>query len=346
MKSWRNIAAVAMLAMSPAAAVLAGGKCVPDLRPTCAFPLVMCVERDGTTNANLGNGFPWENNTTFFAAYRNQYLYPSKTLAATANVSNTIETMHSRAVSFSGASTNVYGSTLADNFIRVGKGNATLARQFNLNNLDSGAYMNCVGPKTITHTNGVKLSNLNGDAGSTGCPKGVGFGCGNTANELTTFIDCNSNTKCTAGGDNILVDSLMRVGGAGNSGNGVWDVTEGACSDPRRAYGSGLFVNPNALTTAYGVDGAAFVWVFRGIALPPPSTVQQQIAEVIRLLITPQGLRCAGLDLTPDGRLRENPLNFPDGKDYDAISPQVTNDGIKTGEEAGDGSSRKQGWKP
>jgi hypothetical protein len=334
MKSWRTITAAVLVASAPATAVFAGGKCEPSISLANVFPLVMCVEREDTTSANVGNSFPWDNSTFFFSNYRNQFLFPSSTLTAVAARAVTIESMHSRAVSFTGASVNVYDSTASDNYVKVGKAIAgTLSPTFAANPGVGGGieYMNYVGPKTVTHVvlGKAQLS----DFVSRGADP-------TTRNDLDKIIDFRVDDPTKT---HILVDQLMRLSALGNSGNGVWDVTSGACSDPKRAYGSGVFANPNALTTALGVDDFTMVWVFRGKATAPPATVQQQIAEIIRLLITPEGLRCSGLDLTVDGRLADEPLNFPSGKDYDAISPQITNGGVVTGEEV-DNKPRRTGW--
>jgi len=333
MKSWRTITAAALVAASaPATAVFAGGKCEPSLNLVAVFPLVMCVERQDTTSNNVGNGFPWSNNTGSFANYRNQFLYPSTTLNAVAARALTIESIQSRQVSFTGSSTNVYGSTATDNAIKVSKTSVgTLSRTFAANITGTPDFLNYTGPKTVGHVT----------IGTAGLSDFVTRGSNPlTRNDLTKPIDFRIDDPAKT---NILVDTLMRLSTTGNSGFGVWDITSGACNAPTRAYGSGSFVNSNALTTAYGVDTMAFVWVFRGLALPPPSTVQQQIAEIIRLLITPEGLRCAGLDLTINGKVNDDALNFPAGKDWDAISPQITNGGAITGEE-GDNGARKHGW--
>ena len=314
MKSWRTITAAALVvASAPATAVFAGGKCEPSLNLVTVFPLVMCVEREDTTSNNVGNGFPWTNNTGAFANYRNQYLYPSTTLVAVAARALTIESIQSRSVSFTGASVNNYGNVATSNRITVGKTSVTsLSRTFAANITGTPGYLDFVGPKVVGSI--VINKAILSDFVSRG-PNPL------TRNDLTTPIDFRIDDPSKT---NILVDQLMRLSTTGNSGFGVWDVTTGACSAPTRAYGSASFANSNALTTAYGVDSMAFVWVFRGLALPPPSTVQQQIAEIIRLLITPTGLRCAGLDLTINGKLNDDPLNFPSGKDWDAISPQST----------------------
>ena len=80
------------------------------------------------------------------------------------------------------------------------------------------------------------------------------------------------------------------------------------------------------------------MWVFGGLALPGPATVEQQIKEIIRLLLTPQGLRCSGLDLTPgNGFIEDDPIDFPNGKMWDPQQPQVTSGLPKTGDELKDG---------
>jgi hypothetical protein len=331
MKSWRTITAAALVALAPASALLAGGKCEPTLNLTSVFPLVMCVERSNSTSQNVGNYFPWANDSFAFANYRNQWLYPSKTLSDVAAQAATIESIHSRSVSFTGGGAITYATAAADANIEVGRTPAgSLVRTFVANRGASPSeYLLWNGPKTIGTTVGPKGAILSDFTSRSANPL--------TRNDLTVPIDLRTLDLSKT---NILVDTLMR----GNKGGAflIWDAVSGACSEPKRAYGSGSFVNPNALTTAYGIDLYTFIWVFRGLSLPPPSTVQQQIAEIIRLLITPEGLRCAGLDLTVDGKVNDDALNFPGGKDWDAISPQVSNGNPMTGEE--EGKARNHGW--
>lgn len=329
MKSWRSISAAAVVVFTAAPALVSAGACGPDLNLKKVCGLAMCAERQNTTSQNVGNGFPWENSTFFFSAFRNQFLYPSSTVAAVGVTATTIESMHARAVSFTGASTNVYaaGSHLRVNQTPVG----TLQRQFSLNPAGA-AHMTINGPHTIAHATGYNSGIANHLSDCVSCP-GATL---EARNAMSPIIN-------TSPAVNLLVDSLARVG-TGNSGNGIWDATSGACSAPTRAYGSGTFVNLNALTTAFGVDTFAFVWVFCGKALPPPSTVQQQISEIIRLLLTPESLRCSGIDLVDNAKLSDDAFLYPAGKDYDPISPRVTSGGTITGEEAGGNSKRTQGW--
>lgn len=338
MKSWRTITAAVLVASAPATALFAGGKCVPNLNLTTVFPLVMCVERTSTSSNNVGNLYPWVVDNFFFANYRNQYLYPSSTLQAVSARAATIESIHSRAVSFTGAATDVYGSAATDNRIRIEQTSTAVLNKNFASNLSGGtSYMNWVGPKTISTVVG---SAVHAGGGSALLSDFVSRGSSPATRNDIGVIDFRVVDPSKT---NILLDQLMRLTAAGNSGYAVWDVTSGACSQPKRAYGSSSFFNVNMLTTAYGVDTFAFVWVFRGQALPPPSTMQQQVADIIRLLITPEGLRCAGLDLTPNGKVNDDPLNFPDGKDWDPSSPQVTNGGLISGEKAKDGK-RDVGW--
>lgn len=318
MKSWRTITAAAVLASAPASVLLAGGKCEPSITLTPIFPLVMCAERQSSTSNNVGNLYPWVNSAFFFSTYRNQYLYPSSTLSDVTSRALTIESMHSRSVSFTGAQTVNFGVSNPNQWIKVGKTKVSnLVRTFSANSTGpSNEYLNYLGPKRVATA-----------PGST-------WGGGNAL--LSDFVDngpvASRNDLIPPGWDsrvdlpastNIMVDTNMYASTSGSSGFAVWDLTSGACTAPKRAYGSGSFVNPNHLTTAYGVDTMAFVWVFRGLGTPPPATMQQQIMEITRLLLTPQGLRCSGLDLTINGKANDDPLGFPDGKDYDPISPQI-----------------------
>lgn len=343
MKFWRILAAAAAVAMVlPTAAFAqgddddaAGPLCARDTNLKTVFPLVMCAERMATTSNNVGNGFPWENSTFFFATYRNQFLFPSSTVNAERAIASTIESISSRAVSFSGAATNTYGGfgNGAPSFIRVHTGASdSLVRTFSLN---PGAQLaeitgTAVAPMTIgTYTGpGGKILSC-----CTTCP-------GATCDDKNAWVNINLDTYSGS----ILVDSLLSV--SGGSGNGIWDTTSGACSAPTRAYGSGSFVNPNWLTTSYGVDAFNFVWVFKGKAPPPPATVEQQIKEIIRLLLTPEGLRCSGLDLTPgNGKIEDDAFRFPAGKDIDPIQPAITTGGLVTGDELVDGK-RSAGFNP
>src|SRR5947207_10796362 len=93
MTTTRRIAAAILVASAPA---------LPALAAQEVFPLVLCVERTNSTNTRFGSTFPWSNDSAHFASYRNQYLYPSTTLAALQPDVLTIESIHARASSFSG----------------------------------------------------------------------------------------------------------------------------------------------------------------------------------------------------------------------------------------------------
>jgi len=337
MKSWRTITAAAVVALGATSSVFALGTCAPDLQLKEVCGLTICAERQNTTSTGVGNLYPWVNSGFFFATYRNQYLYPSSTIATVGTIASTIESVHSRSTSFTGTSVNNY---TAASFVKVSQPpSSTLLRTFSLNTAGPenlhvpragipGAFRVQHIPGTAiggSNANPATLSDFNSEPGDA-----------KARNRLTTVVN-------TSTAPNLMLDQLNFLGG-GNSGFGVWDLTSGACTGPARAYGSSTFFNVNNLTTAYGVDNMAFVWVFCGLALPPPATVQQQISEIIRLLLTPESLRCSSLDLTNDGKLSDDPFQYPQGKDYDTTSPRVTSGGTITGEEGGAASKRTTGW--
>lgn len=337
--------ASALAAMAPrppaaAAAASSGGPtsnlCFQTANKKLVFPLVMCVERTGSTSTGVGNGFPWENSTGFFASFRNQYLFPSGAITKVRAVADTIESLHARSVSFSGSGNHIYNSAGKGSFVRITPGaGGTLVPTFALNST----------PTIIQQLQAAPGGSF--EIGMIGLPSGgAGF--------LSTCASCpgspdpksaSSRDRWANIGDlslvtgSILVDSLANVGGG--AGSGVWDTGSGTACEARRAYGSGQFANPNHLTTALGVDTFDFVWVFQGLAPPPSASVEQQIAEIIRLLLTPEGLRCSGLDLVSgNGKMEDTAIAFPNGSTVDPVSPQVSTGGLITGEENEDGRRR------
>jgi hypothetical protein len=333
MKFWRIFAAAAVVGMLlPASVAVADDDdddddmgpssitCEKDTNKVLRLDLVMCQEMQDDTQQNVGNGFPWENSTFFFSTFRNQFLYPSSTVSETAALACTIESIQARSSSFAGASTNVYTGA---GFVDVGDAvSSSLVKTFSLNTGTPGTYGNISGDYTIGSTTGV-----NGALLST-C-----VSCG--TDRWITTIDIENTAP------DILVDQYGVVG-TGNSGGGIWDMTTTqfgqGCNGPERAYGSGSFANSLHVTTALGVDDANFVWVFQGLAAAPPATVEQQIKEIIRLLLTPEGLRCSGLDLNGgNGKIQDDPITFPNGANWDPIQPQVSSGGSITGDELQDG---------
>jgi hypothetical protein len=333
MKFWRIFAAAAVVGMLlPATPAVAddddddddmggpGLNCFKDTNKVLRSDLVMCNAMQDDTQVSFGNGFPWENSTFFFSSYRNQFLYPSSTVSETAALACTIESIQSRASSFSGASTNVYA---AGSYTDVGDAvSSSLVKTFALNTGTAGTYGRIDGPYTIDSTTGANGALLSTYTGALG-------------DAWILPIDIENNAP------NILVDGNSIVG-TGNSGAGVWDMTTTqfgqGCSGPERAYGSGSFANSYHVTTAIGIDDANFVWVFSGLAAAPPATVEQQIKEIIRLLLTPEGLRCSGLDLNGgNGKIQDDPITFPNGANWDPIQPQVSSGGSITGDELVDG---------
>lgn len=340
MKFWRNTsvaalavafsASTAFAAIAPKAPAAATGgvSCQKNTNLTEVDGLVMCVEFQDMAQGSFGNGFPWENSGFFFSSFRNQYLYPSSTVNDVKNVTTTMKSVQARSVTFTGASTNVYSS----GFLKVTNSpTENLVRTFALNT-GATTYCNVNAPLTIGTAFGPNGSLL---STCTSCPMGdMWCQVGPTAAAFSAV-------------GNIMMDHNLRVG-SGNSGASVWDMTTTSfgpgCDGPQRAFGSGSFANPNHLTTAFGVDNAGFVWVFKGTAPPPPATVEQQIKEIVRLLLTPEGLRCSGLDLNPgNDRIEDDPISFPNGSKVDPIQPQISTGGTITGDELVD-DLRKCGW--
>ena len=176
---------------------------------------------------------------------------------------------------------------------------------------------------------------------------------GSLLSSCTTCPGTDPDQWCNLGdapgqGIGFVVDQILSVG-TGSSGAAVWDMTGYGtifCPEIKRAYGSGSFANSNHLTTALGVDQMGWPWVFKGLGPPPPATVEQQIKEIVRLLLTPEGLRCSGLDRHPgNGLIEDDPIVYPDGGYVDPISPQVTSYGELTGDEMID-DLRNSGWLP
>jgi hypothetical protein len=345
MKFWRTTSVVALAvafsastafaALAPKAPAAATGavSCAKTTNKAIVQGLAMCPEMINSTSAGVGNGFPWENSTFFFSNYRNQYLFPSGTVTDTGKITCTIESIQARAVSFSGTATNTFGAFAngMDSFIQVTDAAAdALVGTFALN---TGPNTYC--SVTATDAGGqISISQANGPGGAsnstcTTCPMGDMWCAPGEVAALT----------------NLMVDHTGQVG-TGNSGGAVWDTSaNGPCGNPgSRAFGSGSFANSQHLTTALGVDTFDMVWVFKGTAPPPPMTVQQQISEIVRLLLTPEGLRCSSLDLNPgNDRIEDDPLSYPNGSKWDAISPQVSSSGTITGDEIGD-DLRSAGW--
>jgi len=340
MMSWRTITVGALVALAAAPAAFALGNCGPNVSLTQVFPLVMCPERQNTNRTTLGLRLPWQNGAFAFIDNRNQFLWPSSTVTATSARAVTIESIHSRASSFAGSSTyNFTGAAVQ--WIRVKEtGVSALVPTFALNDTLGTVHLNWMGNKQMA-TNAA--SNFGG--GSTLLSDFTTRNANiNVRNDLDTIFDFRviDPTKT-----NILVDELVRIATTGNSGFPVWDIANGgggSCEAQQLGFGGSSFSGPNILTTAIRIYSYGFVWVFRGLASPPPANIQMQIAEIVRLLLTPESLRCSWLDLTANKKIDDNAISFPDGKNYDPISPLVSSGGIVTGEENGDSKGRSQGW--
>jgi hypothetical protein len=342
MKFWRTILATASIGLIVPA--LSFATCEKNTELKEVFPLVMCKEAQDATSTGVGNQFPWEASTTFFSSYRNQYLFPANTVAELD--SSEIQSMHSRAVSFTaGGTMNMRTDPLSGqvSFVEFTEAVAgTLVNTFSLNTKPGGLInrWDTTGNTIVTigtwnGPNGSILSDCKSCPGADEIERGEAF--------LGVTLD-------TGAGDHIMIDNVTFVG-TGNSGDTIWDAGSGGNLCPGktfRAYGSGQFANPNHLTRALGVDGFDTVWVFKGLARPPAASIAQQMAEVIRLLLTPEGLRCSGLDLTPENsRNDDDAVAFPGGKDLDPVQPQISAIGtsVVTGDEIPD-AKRRAGFSP
>jgi hypothetical protein len=215
-----------------------------------------------------------------------------------------------------------YGT--GQSFAKIHESTGGLVNTFSFNN--GGAVLGALGDHTFgtfVGPGGAILSDCTSCPGTAG-PLG-------SRNQWFSTID-------TASSPGVMVDHKAFVVGA--SGGPIWDTHgNNGCAGGSRAYGSGSFANPNHMTTALGVDSFDMVWVFKGRGVPPPATIAQQIAEVIRLLLTPNGLRCSGLDMNPDnGRIEDDPIGWNDGPNIDPISPQILAGGAAqfTGDELRD----------
>ena len=260
--------------------------------PVCPIPilsenLVMCPEMQFETTMELGQEFPWEDSTFFFATFRNRYLYPSTTLLdLQANDVETIESMHARTTSFSTTSVNVYGSLLN------GTPSTVVISEAVADNLMPTFALNTAAPE---------LGRLEGTDAN---PIVIEIGIGLKGSLLSTCTSCPDGDKWfdpieLANHNNLLVDMTLSVA-PGTSGNTLWDTSTTAlgigCPEPERAFGSGSFVNFNHLTTAFDIDDNVFVWVFDGIGPAPPCLrLDGQVEQSIQLLVTPGGLEAAGL---------------------------------------------------
>ena len=362
MKFWRTFSTVALVGAfaatssfaafqpkAPASAQFASSSttssnadCAKNTDSKTTFPLVMSGCFQEATNTAVGNQFPWESSTFFFSSYRNQYLWTAAAVGGTQGA--TIESIHARASSFSGSGTMAYTSSArGDSHMSVEDAlGSSLVATFSFNvGTDRGRLTN-------TNQGGdIVLASFTGPNGST---LSTCTSCAGTDPPLGSR-DMWFDSIDTATSGPVVTDHNSFVNAAGSAGGPIWDTASaafgGGCTDAgSRAYGSGSFANPFHLTTALGIDNFDFVWVHAGKGLPPAANVEQQIAEIIRLLLTPEGLRCSGLDMTPGNpKNDDDPVAFPDGADIDPIMPQVTTGGFITGDENKD-ARRSAGFNP
>jgi hypothetical protein len=348
MKFWRIFAAAAVVGMLlPGSVVFADDDdddddsegCAKETNKALVEGLTLCPAMASAFSQN-GNGFPWENSTGFFATFRNQYLYPSSIFDEASKTACTVESIQARQISFaSTASVNNYTSFSngqPSTFVIGGAVAGNLSATFALN---PSGYEHCrlsgtnATPIVIDNTTGIRGSTLSNCTSCLDEDRWCQIG------DISAGLD-------PAFGPAVLWDGQQSVG-TGNSGNSFWSFNQTcAGGTPQRAFGSGAFANPNHLTTALGVDSFDVMWVFEGLAPPPAATVEQQIKEIIRLLLTPEGLRCSALDLTPgNGKIEDNPITWPNGANWDPMSQQVSSGKPQTGDELAD-DLRNTGWKP
>ena len=231
--------------------------------------------------------FPWENDSALYGTYRNQYLYPSSTIVDSPAL--TIDSICARAASFTGASTNVYGSFAngEPSTIEVhGATSVILLRTFVLN------------------PNGFTAARLEGTDAN---PIIMGTKFGSAGSQCSTCLSCIDDSWLDVGdiesglpsqyGAGILIDTTLSVALGGNSGDTIWDTTFGFDPAIGRAWGGKASLNPNHLTTAAGVDSYGFVWVFEGIKCFAPPSTEKMIEDTVRILLDPErfGLVTDGL---------------------------------------------------
>lgn len=303
---------LSIAALMVAGAVFGSGICEED---TTMSPrtLVAPVAFTDSTNLYVGNYFPWTNQT-FFSTFRNQYLYPSTQFASEGR---TVQSISARSVTFMGSHRSTYETNgFSWNVLQIlakgtGGSYGTFGLNFATNRTGTSNYVDFVNPSlsvyqplgpsyapTLTIT-----SNGAGDI-SWGLPDFQAIPWSGTSSD-----------------PNLVLDQGMDLAASGQGSGTIWDM--GQAQGCWRAYGSASYYNHNNVTNAWGIDDAAFVWVYKGLSAPPPATLDAQIKEIVRLLLTPEALRCSDLDLDPNGSIKDEPVMFPAGKDVDPVSPQV-----------------------
>jgi hypothetical protein len=333
-----------MAALLVAGWVFGSGICEEDT--TLVYKtLVAPAAYSDSTNTIVGNYFPWTTNTSYFSTFRNQFLYPATVFPSEAR---TIESISARSVSFLGSQVGVYednrpngwqylqilawdqgngpsvGPPLSLNF-RQNRLNSFCAVDF-MDNWNSAfpPYYLCFVPTMRITTNG--RSDIS-HACFAWCP--------------SFYIDWDADP---ANNYDFMLDSGMDLTPSGHSGNVAWDV--GQQQDAWRAYGSSSIYNTQWVTQAYGIDDMVFVWVFCGLSAPPPATLDANIKEIVRLLLTPEAMRCSDLDTNPNLIVKDEPIMFPHGKDIDPVSPQITTQAPLHMEEEQNPYIRKRNFRP
>lgn len=302
-------------ALMAAGLVFGSGICTEDTTMV-ERTLVAPSDYSDYTNTSWGNGYPWQNNTAFFSTFRNQYLFPAAAFPAEAR---TVESLGARSVTFTGAQTTVMETPSGPK----GRGWDHLEIMAFYGGMPAMA-LNFAANRTGVDTVDFQRSGdgTNPTLGLTYDPLFECFTAGNgdISHGLPKFTPILW-TGSSADPD-LMLDCGVDMTSSGHSGYCVWDM--GQSQGCLRAYGSSSYFGRNWLTQAYGIDDMAFVWVFRGLAGPPPASLDANIKEIVRLLVTPEALRCTDLDTNPNGVIHDDAVQFPMGKDIDPVSPQVT----------------------
>jgi len=324
--------------MMVAGALYASGICEEDTS-LVERTLVAPVAFADSANQSVGNYFPWTINTTYFATFRNQYLFPADVFPSEAR---TVQSISARSVSFLGSQTGVYDTppgnpawfklqvlgyyggfpgAFGTNFAANRTGATNMVDYINPL---SSAYP----PFTLAYDPQLEITTA---------------GMGDVSHGMSAFTAIPWDPS-PANNPDFVLDSGMDLASSGHSGGVAWDMCQG--QGVLRAYGSGSIWNSNWLTQAYGIDDAGFTWVFRGLAAPPPASLDAAIKEIVRLLLTPEALRCSDLDTDVNGAVNDIPVMFPMGKDVDPVSPSVTSGAPLFMEEATNSGLRGRNFRP
>ncbi|MFC2172734.1 hypothetical protein ACFLU6_08890 [Acidobacteriota bacterium] len=307
--------------------------------------LVSPVAFTDSTNQGVANFFPWTINTSSFATFRNQYLYPATAFPSEAR---SVQSMASRAASFMGAQTAVYEKQSP---LRPWEYLQLIAYPVSGGGYPSGSFgLDFQANRTAGAGPQLFVDFLN--FGGLYMPSRAMYvpnatittsGMSDISHNIPDFLAIPWSGNPAMNFD-FLLDSGQDIAPSGSSGYLAWDMAQGqGCW---RAYGSSSGYNTQYVTRAYGIDDANFVWVFKGLAAPPAASMDGAIQEIVRLLLTPEALRCSNLDIQPDGAVQDFPIMFPGGKDIDPLSPQVTSGAPARLEEEVNSSARRRDFRP